>query len=217
MKSVYICFSTLIAAAAIFAAPASANTVTIYNDASVGRVTLTDSDKAILAENGTVAFLNAYASSQVEVQNGGNISHLTAHESSSVTLLPGSDLSHSTALDSSHYEITGGTVSFLNFYDNSSANIYGMQSLSYLQLGSTSNVSLFGHDFAFDPLTSSLNGTWMDGTIFNIGLRTTETPDVGITVSSLPTNLNLVTVPLPGCIVLFLSGLIPLFRVRKRI
>ena len=191
--------------------------INVVDDTSHVHESIHGTDTINILSGGEVAFLSSYDSTNINVQSGGHISHLHTYDNSQVSLSSGSDISHSSAYGNSHFEVNGGDVGFLSFFDFSTANLHQMDGLSWLILGSNTNIKIFGSNFLLSG--SHLSGNWENGDNFKFWLLSGEHQSIpaNLVRGVIPENLELVnSVPEPSTALLFLSALLPLSFFNKK-
>ena len=145
----------------------------------------------------------------------GNEGSLSGYGDSTINVHPGSSVAWLYGYEASTINIYGGDISWLTLYDQSVANITGVEDLSWLLVNDNSKVNIFGSDFSYSH--GHLSGVWQDGSSFSFwALREIDVSYVNIT-DILPDNIKLhvVSVPEPGTVLLFLIGLVLVFHVSR--
>lgn len=172
------------------AAQVSGNGVLNINDASDPRIQSYDTSTVNLLAGADVGFLDAYDISMVNVMSGSMVSHLDVFDTSRLDVQAASEISFIKAFDQATVEITGGDVSWLELEENAHATI-------------------FGSDFTYRG--GILRGNWADGTSFQFWALNLVLGSPPPLTDFLPSNITLTNLPVPPALLLFLSGLLPLF------
>lgn len=134
---------------------------------------------------------------------------VSAYDQAVVNLLDGADVAFLDTRDQSHVNIHGGELSWLNMYEQSTADIYKVD-LSWLLLAENSTAHIYGSNFFYSG--GHLSGNWSDGSAFSFWALNANSRGMIENPSpvSMPANISLHSVPLPGTLYLFGAALFPL-------
>lgn len=169
--------------------------------------------------------LAIYGTDMVDVT--GAESDVTAFDSSVVNIEQGSDVAYIYGLDNSTINVNGGTISWLELYgssqanissseplawlklyENSTANISFISDLSWLIVGDDSVVNIFGTDFSYS--NGHLSGIWGNGLSFSFWALEDSDHRAGTGGEFIPDNIVLheVSVPEPSTLAILVLGFI---------
>lgn len=153
----------------------------------------------------------------------GNASHtingsdpfVKAYDQATVILTTGANVAFLDMYDQSHASLNGGVLSWLYLYDQSTADIH-QAAISWLLMGESSTAHIYGSDFSYSG--GHLNGKWSDGSPFSFWALNINGAGQIITPApaSMPTNITLHSVPVPGTLYLFGAALLPLIGLHRK-
>ena len=146
----------------------------------------------------------------------GSDAFVYAYNQATVALTTGADVAFLDMYDQSHASLYAGELSWLHLYDQSTADIHQID-ISWLLMGGNSIAHIYGSDFSYGG--GHLSGKWSDGSPFSFwalninsnGQITTPAP------ASMPTNISLHSVPIPGTLYLFGAALLPLIGFHRKL
>lgn len=138
--------------------------------------------------NGTVSWLNLYDNSQADIHKG-TFSWLNLYGDSQAN-------------------IYSGDFSWVQLYDNARINVYDL-STSWFLLGLNSHATIYGQNLTY--VNGQVSGLSLDG-MNSFSFQVLNMDDSGSILRGIPTNITLSQVPLPAPLILFISGLLFLFK-----
>ncbi|MDO9219928.1 MAG: hypothetical protein Q7T90_02780 [Thiobacillus sp.] len=153
----------------------------------------------------------------------GNASHsingsdafVYAYDQATVVLTAGADVAFLHMHDQSHVNLYAGELSWLHLYDQSTADIH-QTDISWLLLGGDSIANIYGSDFSYGG--GHLSGKWSDESPFSFWALNINSNGQIITPApaSMPTNISLHSVPIPGTLYLLGAALLPLIGFHRK-
>ncbi len=155
--------------------------------------------------SGAQAFLTVRTSDTLDIVAGADVSFIDAYDESQVNI-SGGNVSHLNLYDNSAAFVNGGDISFIRAYDDSTVRLTYAENLSWLLVGSGSKVELVASEVSYSA--GHVNGLWADGAPFSfwaipLDLQSPTFPGY----TSIPSNIVITPVPVPGALLLLASSL----------
>ncbi len=194
--------------------------VNISGGLLLGFISCTDSSQVNISGGSICDDLYCNGSSRLNI-SGGAIHSINSYQSSHVDI-SGGEIGWFSSFESSQVNISGGLIYTIQSRDSSQVNIFGGLIDGNLRIGDSSNIRIFGYDFAIDgqpfgygELTSIYGGWYVDeplrhltGTLLNGDLIDND--------FYIGEDARMVLIPEPATLLLLgLGGLLSLCRRRN--
>jgi hypothetical protein len=156
-------------------------------------------------------FVDLYDSSTLDIIHGNGVPFIDAYQQSTVNVYKGAGvIDWLTMHDNSTANIYSGYYRSIQLLNNSTANIYSSFETYGFIMEPDTQLNIYGRHL--DYSNGRVTGRTPDGAYYNFRLQAIDLS--GNTLETFPTNVTLNAVPLPAPLILFLSGLVVLARLR---